>query len=68
MTSVGRYLDLGDSRSFELHRNNSIWKRQETLAVLYQAGLRYSADVHLCQTGMRTDEQVPVGKCLRFWQ
>ena len=67
MTSVNRYLDLGDSKSFELPRNNSIWKRQENKDVLYKAGLNFSADAHLCQTGMRTDHEVPVGKCLRFW-
>ena len=67
MSSVGRYLSLGDSRSFELPRNNSIWKRQETKDVLHGAGLSFSADVYLCQTGMKTEAQVPVGKCLRFW-
>ena len=67
MTSVGRYLRLGDSKSFELPRNNSIWKRQETKDVLHKAGLNFSADVYLCQTGMKTEQQVPIGKCLRFW-
>ena len=67
MSSVGRFLSLGDSRSFELPRNNAIWKRQETKDVLHEAGLNFSADVYLCQTGMKTDAQVPIGKCLRFW-
>ena len=63
MSSVGKFLELGDSRSFELPRNNSIWKRQETKDVLHNAGLSFSADVHLCQTGMKTEAQVPI----RFW-
>ena len=28
--------------------------------------MNFSADVYLCQTGMKTEAQVPVGKCLRF--
>ena len=35
MSSVGRYLSLGDSRSFQHPRNNGIWKRQETKDVLH---------------------------------
>ena len=53
MTNVSKYLGLGDSKSFELPRNNNIWKRPETKQVLEQCGLQYNAEVFLCQTGLR---------------
>ena len=36
MENVSKYLLLGNSRSFELPRNNNIWKREETKRVLKQ--------------------------------
>ena len=66
MTNVSKYLGLGDSKSFELPRNNNIWKRPETKQVLEQCGLQYNAEVFLCQTGLRARSGYPIGKCLIF--
>ena len=61
-----RYLNLGDSRSFELPKRNDIWTRKETIDVLHNTGLNNIADVYLCQTGLVNQQQIPIGKCLRF--
>ena len=53
---------LGNSRSFELPRNNNIWKREETKRVLKQCGLQFDAEVFLCQTGMQAPNGLPIGK------
>ena len=66
MKAVPKYLTLGNSRSFELPRNNSIWKRDETKHVLKHGGLEFEAEVFLCQTGCKDDNGLPVGKCLMF--
>ena len=67
MTSVGRYFQSVDFRSIELSKNNAFCKRQEAIEVVHKAGLRFSTDVHLCQTRMKTNSRVPVGKYIRFW-
>ena len=61
-----KYLTLGNSRSFELPRNSSIWKRDETKHVLKQCGLEFESEVFLCQTGCKADNGLPVVKCLVF--
>ena len=66
MDNVSKYLLLGNSRSFELPRNNNIWKREETKRVLKQCGLQFDAEVFLCQTGMQAPNGLPVGKVLIF--
>eukprot|EP00435_Cladocopium_sp_Y103_P014865 s1182_g3.t1 len=66
MENVSKYLMLGNSRSFELPRNNNIWKREETKEVLSNCGLKFDAEVFLCQTGMVSDSGMPVGKVLIF--
>ena len=66
MKAVPKYLTLGYSRSFELPRNNNIWKRDETKHVLKHCGLEFESEVFLCQTGCKADNGLPVGKCLIF--
>ena len=66
MDGISRYLMLGNSRSFELPRNNNIWKRTETKQVLQQTGMKFDAEVSLCQTGMQADSGLPIGKGLIF--
>ena len=66
MGNVSKYLMLGNSRSFELPRNNNIWKREETKHVLKDCGLEFDAEVFLCQTGMVSDSGLPIGKVLIF--
>ena len=66
MENVSKYLLLGNSRSFELPRNNNIWKREETKRVLKQCGLQFDAEVYLCQTGMQAPNGLPIGKVLIF--
>ena len=66
MENVSKYLLLGNSRSFELPRNNNIWKREETKRVLKQCGLQFDAEVFLCQTGMQAPNGLPIGKVLIF--
>eukprot|EP00435_Cladocopium_sp_Y103_P030605 s3930_g7.t1 len=66
MENVSKYLMLGNSRSFELPRNNNIWKREETKKVLSNCGLKFDAEVFLCQTGMVSESGLPIGKVLIF--
>ena len=66
MTAVPRYLTLGNSRSFELPRNNNTWKREETKHVLKHCGLDFESEVFLCQTNCKADNGLPIGKCLMF--
>jgi hypothetical protein len=66
MKAVPEYLTLGYPRSFELPRNNSIWKRDETKHDLKHRGLEFESEVFLCQTGCKPDNGLPVGKCLIF--
>ena len=66
MDNVSKYLMLGNSRSFELPRNNNIWKRDETKQVLHKCVLQFDADVFLCQTGLMSDFGLPIGKVLIF--
>ena len=66
MGNVSKYLMLGNSHSFELPRNNNIWKRDEAKRVLKQCGLQFDAEVFLCQTGMQAPNGLSVGKALIF--
>ena len=66
MKAVGKFLGLGESKSFERPKNNGIWKREETKRVLRDYGLVNGADVFLCQTGLCNKDLKPIGKCLRF--
>ena len=67
MENVSKYLLLGNSRSFELPRNNNIWKREETKRVLKQCGLQFDAEVFLCHIGMQAPNGLPIGKVLIFF-
>ena len=66
MTHAAGYLRKGETRSFELPAHNSIWKYRETQKVLFDCGLRFAADVFLCQTGIVGKNGLPIGKTLRF--
>ena len=66
MKAAKGYLQLGDSKSFELPRYNNIWKRAETKELLQECGVTHTAEVFLCQTGLQTSNGYPVGKCLMF--
>jgi len=66
MTHASGYLKKGESRSFELPAHNSIWRYPETQKVLFDCGLRFAADVLLCQTGVVGKNGLPIGKTLRF--
>ena len=65
--SAEAYLNLGDSRSFELPKHNQIWQRSETQRILEHCGLNYDAEVALCQTGLVNDDGTPIGKRLKFF-
>ena len=66
MRSVGGYLKLGSSRSFELPFHNQIWSRDLTRDVLEMGFLSHGCQVFLCQTGMKNREDMPIGKSLGF--
>ena len=66
MRSAERYLRLGDGRTFELPKQNMIWKRWGTQNVLRASGLVYPVDVWLCATGVLSRSGLPVSKRLRF--
>ena len=66
--SAEAYLNLGDSRSFELPKHNQIWQRSETQRILERCGLNYDAEVALCQTGLVNDDGTPIGKRLNSSQ
>ena len=66
MRSVGPYLNLGDSKSFELPKTNRIWKRELTLSTLENHGLVHECVVHLCQTRLCNPRGIPIGKRIRF--
>ena len=66
MSHAKQYLLLGDGRSFELPGFNSIWKREETQHVLEETGLKHGCEVFLCQTGLATKSNIPIGKTLVF--
>ena len=66
MRAAGKYLMLGDGRSFELPRYNHIWERYGTQQVLEKASLSHRAVVYLCRTGMVGKSGNPVGKQLQF--
>ena len=66
MRSVGGYLKLGSSRSFELPFHNQIWSRDLTKDVLEKGFLSHGCQVFLCQTGMKNRDDIPIGKSLGF--
>ena len=66
MSSVGGFLRLGDSRSFELPFFNSIWQRPLTRDVLNKAGITHMCQVFLCQCGVVSKAGTSVGKSLGF--
>ena len=66
MRSVGRYLQLGNSRSFELPFYNQIWSRDLTKQVLRESFMSHGCQVFLCQTGLKTKDDMPIGKSLGF--
>ena len=66
MTHASGYLRKGETRSFELPAHNSIWRYPETQKVFFDCGLKFSADVLLCQTGVVGKNGLPIGKRLRF--
>ena len=66
MRSVGGFLSLGNSKSFELPFHNSIWSRPLTRDVLNTACLSHFCQVYLCQVGLETSGGKPIGKSLGF--
>ena len=51
ISSVGRYFDLGCSKSFELPFHNQIWGRDETKELLRLQKMSHTCQVFLCQMG-----------------
>jgi len=66
MQGIGRYLQLGRSRSFELPFYNQIWSRDLTKKVLAENFMSHGCQVFLCQTGLKTKRNVSIGKSLGF--
>ena len=66
MKAIPTIMEKGDSRSFELPWRNSIWKRDLTTTVLQQLGLNQVCKVYLCQTGVVSKNNLPVGKAFAF--
>ena len=66
MENVSKYLLLGNSRSFELPRNNNIWKREETKRVLKQCGLQFDAEVFYVKPVCKHQMDCLSVKCLSF--
>ena len=66
MRSVGGFLALGDSKSFELPFHNSIWSRPLTEKVLNEFSMSHCCQVYLCQCGVATSSGKPIGKSLCF--
>ena len=64
--SVGGYLQLGKSKSFELPKSNTIWNKPECRQVLQDNNMNLSSTVHLCQAGFCSPTGLPIGKKLRF--
>ena len=62
--SVGRFLQLGKSKSFELPFYNKIWSRPQVVELLQSHQLSHGCQVFLCQMGVITDSGLPVGKSL----
>ena len=62
--SVGRFLQLGKSKSFELPFYNKIWSRPQVVELLQSHQLSHGCQVFLCQMGVMTDSGLPVGKSL----
>ena len=52
MSSVGKYFDLGQSKSFELPFHNQIWNRDETKKLIAGQKMSHSCQVFLCQNGL----------------
>ena len=60
------YLELGDTRSFELPKFNNIWGRPQTVKVLEKANVTFEGIVNLCQCGYYGNDGLPVSKKLVF--
>ena len=66
MQSVGSFLRLGHSKSFELPFHNEIWSRSLTQKVLRGHDMSHCCQVYLCQCDVQTRLGKPVGKSLCF--
>ena len=66
MQSVGSFLRLGHSKSFELPFHNEIWSRSLTQKVLREHDMSHCCQVYLCQCDVQTRLGKPVGKSLCF--
>ena len=66
MKALPVIMEQCDSRSFELPWRNNIWKRELTTSVLRSLGLSQVCKVYLCQTGVVSRNNLPVGKALAF--
>ena len=62
--SVGRYMSLGDSKSFELPFSNQIWSRPQTIELLQSQKLSHVCQLFMCQMALKTDSDSPIGKSL----
>ena len=66
ISSVGRYFDLGHSKSFELPFHNGIWGRGETKDLILKQRMSHSCQLFLCQMGLTSKGGKPIGKSLCF--
>ena len=66
ISSVGKYFDLGHSKSFELPFHNQIWNRDETKKLVVKQKMSHSCQVFLCQMGCTSKGGKPIGKSLCF--
>ena len=62
--SVGRFLELGSSKSFELSFHNRIWSRPQVIKLLQEHRVSHGCQIFLCQMGLVTDSGLPIGKSL----
>ena len=66
ISAVGKYFDLGRSKSFELPFHNQIWNREETKELLRLQKMSHTCQVFLCQMDCISKGGKPIGKSLCF--
>ena len=60
ISAVGKYFDLGSSKSFELPFHNQIWNREETKELLRLQKVSHTCQVFLCQMDCIFNREVVV--------
>ena len=66
INAIGGYFKSADSCSFELPERNDIWSRAEALQLFENNNMKHAGLVKLCNTGVKTNGGIPVGKTLKF--